>query len=249
MTTSASRPLPGWLRGLMLLAIPVVALGMLGLGFWQLGRLEERRARNAFISARLQAAPLHLNTASLPPPISQFDYQAASVRGTFDPTQEIVWRNRALNGAPGVDVITPLRLTGSEQVILVNRGWIPYTEAEPAQRARYAPPAGEVTLTGWLRVPLERNQPFLPLDPTDQPRLDAWFWLDMAQIQRQMPYPLLSWVFIPAPPDRAVAPPIPHDDIDLSDGSHLAYAVQWFAFAAIAILGPGVYWWRSRQRS
>lgn len=247
MTKTSSRPLPGWLRGLMLLAIPVVALGMLGLGFWQLGRLEERRARNALITARLHAAPINLNTAPLPADIGQFDYQAATVRGIFDPSEEIVWRNRALNGAPGVDVITPLRLAGSDTAILVNRGWISYLEAEPPQRARYAPPAGEVTLTGWLRVPLERNQPFLPLDPTDQPRLSAWFWLDIAHIQRQMPYPLLAWVFMPAPPAGASAPPIPHDDIDLSDGSHLAYAVQWFAFAVIAGVGPVVYWWRNRR--
>jgi len=242
---------PRWLRAVFLSAIPLVALGMLALGFWQLARLQERRAQNAAIEQRVAQAPLVLSGVSLPEPPEALDYRPAIVRGTFDPAGEIVWRNQAYQGAPGVHVITPLRLTGSDVAILVDRGWLPYTQAELEARRAYPPPAGEQAISGLLRLPVTRNADFLPADPTnspEQPRLDAWFWLDIAQIETQTAYPLLPMLLVQAPDPEPAALPIRTLVLDLSDGPHLGYALQWFAFAAIAAFGPLIYWWRNRAR-
>lgn len=250
-----SYSLPRWLRVLLLSAVPVVALGMLGLGFWQLNRLEARRARNDEIRQRLAQPPVAVDDGLFTAGLGALDYRPAAARGTFDFAHEIVWRNQARNGAPGVHVITPLRLAGSETAVLVDRGWIPYTQAEPEARAAFQTPAGEVLVSGWLRQPAARTADFLPSNLTrgpGQPRLDAWFWLDITQIQAQMPYPLLPLLLAQAPgPGSAGANPaqlpLPEPEPELSEGSHLIYAIQWFAFAAIALLGPFIYWWRGRR--
>jgi surfeit locus 1 family protein len=246
-----TQPWPGWLRALFLAAIPVVVLGMVALGIWQLGRLQERRSRNAAIAARLAEPAVWVEPALFVGDLAQLDYRPGQARGTFDPVQEIVWRNQARNGAPGVHVITPLRLAEGDAAVLVDRGWIPYTQAEPAARGVYLAPDGVMTISGVLRLPNRRTADFLPVDPPlgpDRPRVDAWFWLDVAQIQAQVPYPLLPLILVQTDRPAAEQLPVPNFVLDLSDGPHLAYAIQWFAFAAIAGFGPLLYWRHSRRR-
>lgn len=224
----------GWLLAAL---IALAALVMVGLGFWQLDRLGQRRAQNALIAARLAADPVDLNqwpAADLP------EYQPVRLRGVYDFSQEIVLRNRAHLDSPGVHVLTPLRLAGSDQAVLVDRGWIPYTDAAPEDRQVYQQPAGEVTLTGLVRPPQPREFAFLPADPTlspAQPRLDAWFRVDLDQLQDQVPYPLLPFYVEAAPGPDAAQLPLSSPALDLSEGPHLGYAIQWFAFALILVIG------------
>jgi surfeit locus 1 family protein len=250
-TWTSGQPLPRWLKSLFLFSIPVITLGMLCLGFWQLSRLQERRTQNAFIAARTQTPPVALPTQLGNGDWGEWDYRPVSVRGVFDPAQEIVWKTQAYNGAPGVHVITPLRLAGESSAVLVDRGWLPYLEAEPEKRAAFPPPTGEVIVTGLVRVPAVRISDLsprdLPLGP-DRPRLDGWFWLDTRAIQGQMPYPLLPVVVVEAPEPGATGLPVRELNLQLDDGPHLSYAVQWFSFSAIAFFGPLIYWLRERRR-
>ena len=226
-----------WRSWLLAALITLMALVMVGLGFWQLDRLGQRRAQNALITARLAAAPVDLNQA---PAADLPEYQPVRLRGTYDFSQEIVLRNRAHLGSPGVHVLTPLRLSGSDQAVLVDRGWIPYTDAAPEDRLAYPPPQGEVTLTGLVRPPQQREFAFLPADPTlspAQPRVDAWFRVDLDQIQDQMPYPLLPFYVEASPGPDPSQLPMSSPALDLSEGPHLGYAIQWFAFALILVVG------------
>jgi surfeit locus 1 family protein len=248
----ARKASPKWLGPVLVAVIALAALVMVGLGVWQLERLGQRRADNAVLRARLAQTPFDINSD---PTAVLAEYQPVRATGTYDFANEIVLRNRAYAESPGVHVLTPLRLTGSAAAVLVDRGWIPYTEAEPAARAVYQTPAGEVTVTGLARLSQARTMPFLPADPTlspDQPRLDAWFWPDLDQIQAQLPYPLVT-VYLEADPPAAPqagspALPLPYagHDYDLSDGPHLSYAIQWFGFAATLVVGSLVLWRRSR---
>jgi len=235
-----------WLGPLLLVLVAVGALVMIGLGLWQLQRLGDRRAANAQIRARMAQPPADLaqQSGGLP------EYTPVLAKGVYDFSNEIVLRNRAHDQEPGVHVLTPLRLAGSDQAVLVDRGWIPYTEADPAARALYDRPGTLVTITGLARPSQVRTFFLLPADPTaspDAPRLDSWFWINLPQIQGQVPYPLLPFFLEAAPQaDQSILPVSGYDDIDLSDGPHLSYAIQWFSFTAILIAGSLVLWRQAR---
>jgi surfeit locus 1 family protein len=214
------------------------------LGIWQLDRLAQRRAQNATINARMAQPALPLDSPALDP--QALDYRRVEVRGVYDSAQEIVLRNRALDGAPGVHVLTPLRLSQGNAsassapalAVLVDRGWLPLERSAPEDRRAYAAEPGEVVVQGVAR----RSQDAAggPQDPplvAGQARRDAWFQVDIPKIEQQTGYRLLP-VFVeqqPAPGDPQLPRRVP--TADLGEGSHLSYTIQWFSFAAILLVG------------
>ena len=232
------------------LGVVLIALVFARLGIWQLDRLAQRRAINTAIQSRMAEPPAAL-TLELAQAAGQ-EYRRVSLRGTFDAGQELVLRNRTLEGVPGVHVLTPLRYTGPDGAplaVLVDRGWLPLGQAGAEQRQAYAPPAGEVQLLGQIR---RSQQDFGgPDDPpftAERPRLDAWFHVDIPRISQQTGYPLLP-VFVeqlPAPGDPDLPKPDPL--ADLGEGPHLGYALQWFAFAVIALVGYGAFSYQQARR-
>lgn len=227
-----------WLSATILVGLATAA--MLALCVWQLGRLEQRRAANAAILARLNEPPLRLDGGPLDPAAA--DLRRAVVRGVYDYEQEIVLRNRTYGEAPGVHLLAPLRIGGSDAAVLVDRGWIPFELAGPDQRPMFHNTVGEVEVQGVLRTSQPRRSRLSPADPAlgpDRPRLDAWFRVDLPRIQEQIPYRLLP-VYLEEETPVGSAPrwlPRPDPDIRLDEGSHLLYAVQWAAFAGILLAG------------
>jgi surfeit locus 1 family protein len=236
------------------LAVLAAAALFVRLGFWQLDRLSQRRAANAHLLARLNQPALVLDATAtgigaLDP--ETVDLRRATVRGTYDYTQEIVLRNRALNGVPGVHLITPLHIENTDAAVLVDRGWMPFDGSAPINRSGMVAEAGMVEVRGILHRSQTRLNALSPADPPlgpNRPRLDEWFRVDIPRIQEQVPYRLLR-VYLevgeydPAaaqtglPSTTSTALPRPDIEIDLSDGPHLSYAIQWFAFATIALGG------------
>lgn len=104
---------------------------MLWAGFWQLSRMSERQDQNALIAQRSMVAEVDI--ASIIPSDATFaigedvEYLLVSATGTFDRSQEVLVRNRPLEGGPGKWVLTPLILEGDTagRSVIVNRGWIP----------------------------------------------------------------------------------------------------------------------------
>lgn len=225
-----------------------VAAACTRLGIWQLERLEERRARNAAIEAGLAKDPLSLSAQ-----LDQTDvqgYRRAVASGSYDPEYEIVLTARALRGQPGVHLVTPLLLAKGGPAILVDRGWIPAEARTLPGRARYRVP-GQVTVKGVTKLPVALSSFFFLRARTTpspaQPQLE-WQAVDLDAIQAQTPYPLLG-VYLAqteALAEREPAP-VPEPELDLSEGPHLGYAIQWFSFAAIALIGGG-YWILRRPR-
>jgi surfeit locus 1 family protein len=240
-------PQPSPLRGrwlpLTILIVLLVAL-FLRLGTWQLARRAERLAANAEIIARTELPPLVVTGELLDP--DEANLRRATVRGVFDYSQEIVLRNRTWNDYPGVHVLVPLKISGSEAggaptAILVDRGWIPYESAAPAGRAEYQNAQGEVEVYGILRKSQERRGNVSPEDPLPSldNRVDAWHRVDLPKIRQQAPYPLLTLYLEEdtRPGEARRLFPKPQPEISLDEGSHLLYAIQWFSFAAIAVVG------------
>jgi surfeit locus 1 family protein len=224
---------PRW-RWITLAALVLTAV-FIRLGMWQLGRLQERRAENALVASRITAPPLELTGA--PIDIDDLEYRRVTVRGTYDHSQEVVLRNRSRDGVPGVDIITPLRITGSEQSVLVNRGWVPLLQYEQAAIQQFVVP-GEVNIEGIVRKTQPRRSTLGAEDkvPADGP-LRSWFRVDIDRIMDQVSYPLMPFFVEQLPRQGAPDLPFPQPNTELSEGSHMNYAIQWFSFAIILVCG------------
>jgi len=228
---------PRWLITTLLV---VAAVGVMArLGVWQLDRLAERRAFNARVQAQIDSPPLDLNRPFSASDPYDMEYRQVVARGVYDHTQEIVLRNQVRENQPGYHVLTPLRLENSRSVVLVNRGFLDLEQGKPEQRAAFAV-SGQVEVRGMLKRPHVPRFFGVP-DPTlipGQTRLDAWNAVNLERIEQQVDGLLLP-VFILAAPDP-VHPGPPYaqpEQPDLTEGSHMGYAVQWFSFAAILGLG------------
>lgn len=211
----------------------LVAAVFVGLGLWQLDRLEQRRAENAIQRERLEAEPVPLDEllAEHPDDPGASEYRVVTAAGEFDPSEEVLIRSQVELGQAGFHVITPL-ITGDGVAVLVNRGWVPLGMDTPPIPA--APPEGESTVEGWVhltqtRPPLGAEEP--------QGDLDVLNRVDIDRIEAQMPYDLES-VYLVDMGEGSDELPIPADPPDFTDeGPHLAYAIQWFGFALVGLVG------------
>lgn len=219
----------------------LAAAVMIGLGYWQLNRLIARRAINATLLQRraepaiaLDASTAATWTASN---VDDLAERYATVSGSWDYANEVVLRGRAYQRLPGVHVLTPLRLDGSDHAVLVDRGWLPYTEAGVEQRRPYqTAPRGE--LRGIIHASRGGVPSGVPAAP-NAARIDAVSRVDLAAIQAQVPYPLLPvWIEQGARTNRLDRQlPIPDPNLTVDDGPHLGYTFQWWAFAVITLAG------------
>lgn len=207
----------------------VVAATCVRLGVWQIDRLGQRRARNAAIQAARERPPIDLVTDPIPPPDSVWQRRVRA-RGRFDYDHEILWPGRTFQEVPGVDLITPLRLgDASGRVVLVDRGWVPSPDARHVDRRPFRESAGDSVVVIGLAFTSPRG------------RGD----IDPQSADSALPYPVLPLLVQQLPPPDVVQPaagaylrrwPAP----ELDDGPHLSYAIQWFSFATIILVGTGV---------
>lgn len=234
---------PRWLLSHVL--VVALAATMVALGLWQLRRLDERQAQNALVAARLEQAPVPVTDLDAATP-AEATYRRVTATGTYRPDEEVLQRSRAHAGQNGYHVLTPLDL-GDGTGILVRRGWVPF-ELDTPPVAEAAPPDAGVTVTGFLQ-PSEPQPGFGARDPAEG-TLERVFRADVERIQPQVSVELLPWILQleaqdPGQPGRL---PIPAEPPEFDEGNHLSYAIQWFSFAAIAVVGYGAFL-RSRQRS
>lgn len=230
---------PKWLFG-HLLALGLIVL-FFNLGLWQLRRLEERTASNELIAQRMEAEPQDLSALLAGgTPAETLDYRRAFVQGRFEPELEILLRSRSREGQPGWHLLTPL-VKDDGRAVLVDRGWVPQGFDEPPVEEA-APPAGDVVVEGLVRPEQDPPQGWVAnISPRDPPEgeLESAYYVDVERLSRQFPYQLepvyleLSRVE-PAQPGDLPLPPQPPE---FSRGSHLAYALQWFSFAMIGLVG------------
>ncbi|MBX3003088.1 MAG: SURF1 family protein [Anaerolineales bacterium] len=230
------------------LLVLVAAAVMVRLGIWQLDRLEWRRAFNARVMEQAAEPPQPLGPEALDLDLYSMEYRQVEVTGEYLPQDAIVLRNEVWltldqGSLLGYKLLMPLRIAGSDTAILVDRGWIPM-EA-PLELAQYASPA-PVTVSGQLRRAETDVSLAFNADPTLQPgqaRLDVWNRLDLDRVAAQMSTPLLTNAYLQVVPHAVQAqPPFANPpELDLSEGSHFGYAVQWFTFATILLVGYPYY--------
>ena len=98
----------------------IVVIVLINLGFWQLRRLEQRRALNVAIEAGLNAPVTPLTGRAIEP--EALHLHRVTVTGTFDNEENIAIMNRPFEGRAGMRLVTPLLIQGSEQAVLIDRG-------------------------------------------------------------------------------------------------------------------------------
>jgi cytochrome oxidase assembly protein ShyY1 len=234
---------PRWILAIIVGAI--IAIALVRLGVWQLDRLAERRTSNALIEARSAETPVPL--AELVGRIGMdpeaLAYRPAIVEGRYRADLELFSVGRTYGDVSGTLVVTPLEIDDGTLIMAV-RGLVPTDTAGPPA-VGYEPPTGRVTVVGRLddgEEPLRIGEPDPPggvvrsISRIDLDYLDRWIDAEVLPID----------VVLESqdPPDTAASPtPVPPDE--LSEGPHLGYAIQWFAFAVIVVVGVGYLVWRA----
>ena len=233
-----------------------VALSLVGaaiftrLGVWQLSRLHERQRLNAAMSSRLTAAPVAIDSMS--GPADSLRYRRARVSGAPDYAHEALLVQRTHEGSPGVFLVTPVITPGSDSATIVVRGWVYAPDGVRADPQRWH--EGEsLTVNGYLdELPAGGSADSIPGQALAIRRLQR------DDLARRAGRPVRT-MYLWAVADSA-APAVTRDTANthpvparftlpvLDEGPHRSYAIQWFAFALIALVGAVIVVRNDRQR-
>lgn len=218
-------------RTLFLIISLVVAAVCIRLGAWQVGKLRARRAANATAYAA-RRAPAVL----LPGRHEALEDRAVIASGTYDHAHDFVVRGREYQDTPGVEVVTPLRLTGSDTAILVLRGFIPAADALTARPDTLREPGPQIVRGIALALAGAADSGA----PRTVRGTVTWRNPDRTMAMR-LPYPILPVLVFQAGDPTLPRWPRRLDAPALDEGPYESYAIQWFAFAVI-FGGGGIIW-------
>lgn len=225
-----------------LIALPLL-LTLLGLGTWQIERLQWKTALIADMQARLAMPPEAL--IDLLPLGPAANYRPVYVVGVYRHDHEMQLQARTHESQIGVQLVTPVQLTESRSredvgsgvtaqvdAVLVNRGWVPLDKRDPRTRLD-SWTMGEVVLTGILRWPTEPGR----FTPENRPDKGEWYWIDLPAMATQSELPRVAPAYIElgrsrSDPDRL---PIGGQTIVELPNNHLQYAITWYALAAVLL--------------
>jgi surfeit locus 1 family protein len=201
------------------------------LGFWQLDRAEQKRTEAAALDMRRKQPAITL-ADSTPVAADQLRYRKVQLQGKFIVEKTILIANRKYLGKSGFHVVTPLRLSDTGGVVLINRGW---TEAAPSIDSSVLKNGTEPSsIAGEIRIP---QAPAIELTPVDDNRdsIPHWPYLTLDRYRQWSGLEILPFLVLQtSEDDLALMRQWPTPKV--SDLMHIGYAIQWFAFAGIALI-------------
>lgn len=212
---------PGWLPSLVVaLLLPL----LVGLGFWQLSRAEEKRVLLAEFEARRQAEPITVTELERR---SDLAHLRIRLHGQFDERHSLLLDNRMRDGQVGVELLQPFYDQASGLWLLVNRGWLPWPDRRTPPQ--FTTPEQLLSLQARVYVPLG-NAFQLQADPNtgDWPRLITA--VEPERLWRQLGRGGLAYEVRLEPGPAAYQAQWPL--VAMGPEKHSGYAVQWFALAA-----------------
>ena len=214
-------------------ALVVVALGWVAwrLGEWQFNRLEDRKERNAIIerNEREGAGDVEVVMAPGRPVSLEDEWRIVEATGTYAVEDTVIVRYRTREGSPGVDVVVPLELADGTS-LLVDRGWFATDNRGATTEDVPEPPAGEVTVTGWVRRDATGDSTSVSDKSTRS--------VNSVRIGEALDREVMGG-FIdlrsesPEPADALAPVELP----EMNNGPHFFYGLQWWFFGALAIFG------------
>jgi surfeit locus 1 family protein len=202
--------------------------GCLWASQWQFQRGVDRQDRNAMIESQLKLPAIDLSQVQNN--FNDFEWRTVKTSGLFNADKQILLKNRYFEGVYGYEVLTRFTTTDTRS-FWVDRGWVKAGKDASTAPIVEAPPITTVSIKARLR--LDRSLPqgaFFALPASGGgmiSKLNAQsdstsegFYLDLISGSEQSLTP-------------EVAAQVP----ELSDGPHLAYALQWIFFAGLIIYG------------
>lgn len=211
----------------------IVALVCARLGFWQVTRLQERRALNAVAMAARALPQVVLDDPNQAARVAGdgMHNRSVQVTGRYDPAAELVIRGQSEGGVPGVRLITPLKPLGGDTVILIQRGFVTTADARTIDPAPLVEEGVQVVRGIAFALPDSA-----PGEPSEENGRLTWRRVDLRALRQRLPYPLASFMVLQAPDSSLPRLPRRDQAPGLDDGPHLSYAVQWFSFAITALV-------------
>jgi surfeit locus 1 family protein len=219
------------LRVFLTLAIPLACAALfVRLGVWQLSRLKEKRAFNATLSARLAAPPTDVIMLSGDTALGH--YRRVSAAGTLLYDREVVYAGRSHEGSPGVDLLTPMKIAGRDTVVMINRGWAYSEDAASLDNPRWNE-RDSSRVAGYAETFAGKERGNAP---PGQRRVHA---LDRAAVQALVGLPVAPYIVTQTSDSapRRDSVPVRLTIPALDEGPHQSYAIQWFSFALVAVVG------------
>lgn len=210
--------------------LPALAL-LIGLGVWQVRRLEWKEGLIAAAQGRATAAAVSLDRA-LSDYSGTLEYRRVTVRGRFDHSKEIYLFAHPGGGEPGYNIVTPL-MRGDSRPVLVERGFVPRDKRLPETRANGQVP-GEVEITGLIRT-AQSGTVFTP--PPDREKR-IWYARDIPAMTEAAGLEQALPVIVAAGPEATPEGGWPRGGTTplTFPNRHLEYALTWFALAAVLVV-------------
>ena len=219
--------------------VVVATITFVSLGFWQLDRWGEEKALAAQLDERLAQQPVRLTDVAARP-VEEIEHLPVSATGTYLMDEEVLLRSRSHDGRSGYHVVTPLELDDG-RAVLVNRGWVPFELDDPPVAEATPPP--QATVEGVVIASTENPDSgwFAPTDPVEG-EVERLFHADVDRIAEQTDATLLPFLIqlTAQQPNQAGDLPIPAALPSADPTQNLSYAVQWFSFATIAVVGYAI---------
>lgn len=224
---------------LFAVTVVVLAYGCYLLGQWQFHRLHDREATNLTTRTNLKASPAPVAEVLRPgqAPSVRDEWRRVTATGRYLADESVVIRYQTRDGASGVDIVTPLQISGQtpgrtsgRTLLLVDRGWMKTENVGADQVDAPAPPAGEVTVVGWVRSDATGDAATV----TD----GSARAISSRQIGRGLDDPVYGGFVDAETETPAAATALVHAELpDLGNGPHFFYGLQWWFFGVLAVFG------------
>jgi cytochrome oxidase assembly protein ShyY1 len=214
------------------LALTLIA-GCLWASQWQYHRGMDRHERNNQISSRIDLPVIDIETASQSPVANE--WRTVKTSGTFDDSRQILLRNRYFEGKYGFEVLTAFQAEDGK-LFWVDRGWVQAGATATVQPELPETPEGEVSIIGRLR--LDRSLPqgkFFAIPTGKTGGLIAEANAQASNVDQGIDSPF--YLDLLSGDSELLTPEVAAELPELSDGPHLAYALQWIIFAGLVVYG------------
>ncbi|MDH7786264.1 surfeit locus 1 family protein [Ochrobactrum sp. 19YEA23] len=234
----------GFFLGFMAVLASLFFLLFIGLGVWQIERLQWKLDLIARVDARVHAEPVAAPGKDDWANVNQKDdeYRHVTITGTYLNDKEVLVHALTERGA-GYWVLTPLR-SADGSLTYINRGFVPSNKRDLSARLE-TQVAGETTVTGLLRMPEPDGFFLRPNDPAQ----NSWNSRDVAAFAAKENLGTVAPYFIDA--DAKSNPgnqPVGGLTVVSFRNSHLSYAITWFSLATM-VAGAAVFVWRYERKS